>query len=553
MAKQSGLGDNFYLGGHDLSGDVASLDQVTGGPATLDVTGLNKSANERIGGLRDGDLQFTTYFDAASEQPALSVLPTSSVIASYLRGTGQGNTAACLIGRQINYDGTRDNTGNLTMKVEVQADHFGLEWGTQLTSGIFSAANSLTGQNAGFEGGIGTWVTGVGSPTLAESSAKAHAGSDSMSMTSAGTGTMAAKHVSSATGGFAVTPGQHCYVQAWFLAGSTARTCEVAVNWYSSGGSLVTTSTGATPTDNTSTWTLADGTFAAPATAAFATVVVQVLSTVSSEVHYVDDVQFFLLPSSYDTGLGTMLTGNASTFEGGIANWNTAGNSSIAQSSAQAHTGTHSLAVTSIASGDAEASSCTATSVTTQGMPVTPGVTYHADGWFMAAVTPEPVRVGLAWYTAAGSLIGSVSQGSSTTDSTTAWTNVSVLAAAPATAAFARVIADVTTTAGASEVHYVDDVAVYPAYGAQAYLQVTAFTGTDCTIKVQDSADGLTWADVTGLAFTQVTAAPFAQRVAIANGTAVRRYVTVTAISTGGFTALSFAVLLMKNLTQVVF
>ena len=30
MAKSSGLGDNFYIGGYDLSGDVASLGQVQG-------------------------------------------------------------------------------------------------------------------------------------------------------------------------------------------------------------------------------------------------------------------------------------------------------------------------------------------------------------------------------------------------------------------------------------------------------------------------------------------------------------------------------------------
>lgn len=551
--KQSGLGDNFYIGGNDLSGDVASLDQVSGGPAPLDVTGLNKSANERIGGLRDGDLQFTTYFDAASEQPALSVLPTLSVIASYLRGTGQGNTAACLIGRQINYDGTRDNTGNLTMKVEVQADHYGLEWGTQLTSGIYSAANLLTGQNAGFEGGLGTWVTGVGSPTLAESSAKAHAGSDSMSMTSAGTGTMAAKHVSSATGGFAVTPGQHCYVQAWLLAGSTGRTSEVAVNWYNSGGTLVSTSVGTGVADNTSTWTLANGTFAVPATGAFATVIVQVAGTVSTEVHYVDDVEFIVLPSGYDTGLGAYLTGDNSTMEGSTGNWNTAGNCTIARSASAFHTGAHSMAITAVATGDMEAASCQVASITTQGLPVTPGNSYYVGGWFLAAATPQNVRVGMQFYTAAGSSVGSTLFGSSVTDSTTAWVSAAAVVTAPATATYGRIVADVQTTSAIGEVHYLDDVNFWPAFGAQAYLQVTAFTGTDATVKVQDSADGLTWADVTGLAFTQVTAAPFAQRVAIANGTAVRRYVTVTAISTGGFTALSAAVVLVKNLTAVSF
>lgn len=554
MSKQSGLGDNFYLGGNDLSGDVASLDQISGGPATLDVTGLKSSANERIGGLRDGDMQFTTYFDVATEHPVLSTLPLSSVVCSYLRGTAQGNTAACLVGRQINYDGTRDNTGGLTMKVEAQADHFGLEWGTQITPGIFSTSNSLTGQTANFEGGIGTWVVGLNAPTLAASTAHAHGGTGSMSMTSTTAGAMSAKHVNAVASGVPVAAGTQLYLQAWFLAGATVRNCQVAVNWYNSGGTLITTTSGTPVANNASTWTLADATLTAPALAVHAVAVAQVNSVAGSgEVHFVDDVEVLVLPASFDTGLGALLTGNASTFEGGIANWITAGNCSIAQSAAAAHSGTHSLALTSTVSGEMDASSATASSITTLGIPVTPGLTYYGSAWFLAAATPQTVKVGLEWYTSAGVQIGSVAYGGTATDSTTAWVNVSVLTAAPATAAFARVVTDVATTAGASEVHFVDDVVFFPACGAQAYLQVTAFTGTDCTIEIQDSADGITWANVTGLAFTQVTAAPFAQRLAIANGTALRRFVMTTAISTGGFTALSFALVLVKNQVQVSF
>ena len=31
--KMSGLGDNFLIGGYDLSGDVSALSQISGGPA----------------------------------------------------------------------------------------------------------------------------------------------------------------------------------------------------------------------------------------------------------------------------------------------------------------------------------------------------------------------------------------------------------------------------------------------------------------------------------------------------------------------------------------
>jgi hypothetical protein len=138
MSKQSGLGDNFYIGGYDLSGDVSALSQLGGGPALLDVTTLKDLANERIGGLRDGDLQFTSFFDNASgaEHPALSTLPRTDVIATYMRGTTLGNPAACIRGRQLNYDPTRDASGNLTLAVEVQSDGYGIEWGRMLTAGL---------------------------------------------------------------------------------------------------------------------------------------------------------------------------------------------------------------------------------------------------------------------------------------------------------------------------------------------------------------------------------------------------------------------------------
>lgn len=83
------------------------------------------------------------------------------------------------------------------------------------------------------------------------------------------------------------------------------------------------------------------------------------------------------------------------------------------------------------------------------------------------------------------------------------------------------------------------------AFGAQAYLSVTAFTGTSVTVAVQDSADGTTFAAVTGLTFTAVTAAPATQRLATANTATLRRYVRVA--TTGTFTAATFAVAINRN------
>jgi len=84
-------------------------------------------------------------------------------------------------------------------------------------------------------------------------------------------------------------------------------------------------------------------------------------------------------------------------------------------------------------------------------------------------------------------------------------------------------------------------------FGAQAYLQVASVVGTSATVKIQDSADNSTFADVTGLTFTAATpgASPQTQRLATANNATIRRY--VRAITTGTFTSAIFAVAFMRN------
>lgn len=86
------------------------------------------------------------------------------------------------------------------------------------------------------------------------------------------------------------------------------------------------------------------------------------------------------------------------------------------------------------------------------------------------------------------------------------------------------------------------------AFGCQAWLQVTAFTGTDVTVKLQDSADGSTYTDVASGAFAQTTAAHTTQRIALTNTATLRRYVRASTVTSGGFTSAQFAVMLDRNL-----
>lgn len=396
MSKTSGLGDNCFVGGYDLSGDIGALSKISGTIATLDVTGINKLAPERIGGLRNGLLDFTAFFNPTAGQahPVLSALPRTDVGVMYLRGTALGNPAACMIAKQLNYDGTRANSGAFTFNVSTQANGFGLEWGRQLTPGPFTAFSGLSGDTSTFEGGISTWVASVNC-SIAQSAAQAHGGTKSLALTSTAAGNMSAAHVTATPnglGGIPVVAGSSCLVSGWFRSAVSARTCAMQVSWYNSAGAFLSTSTGSTITDSTTAWTQASSTHTAPASAAFAIVLAQVVATGgAAEVHYVDDVLFSVVnPASIDDGAQTL-------------------------------------------------------------------------------------------------------------------------------------------------------------FGAQAYLQVTAFTGTDVTVTVQDSADNVTFANVTGLSFTATTAAHTTQRIATANNATIRRYLRLVTTTVGGFTTVTCAVTVVRN------
>jgi hypothetical protein len=136
MTKSSGLGDNFYVGGNDVSGDINSLGKISGTLATLDVTAITESAHERLGGKRDANIQFVSYWNPTGVHPVLSALPTADVQASYRRSTVLGAPAAEIVAKQVNYDGTRGNDGAYTFACTLDANGYGLEWGQQLTAGL---------------------------------------------------------------------------------------------------------------------------------------------------------------------------------------------------------------------------------------------------------------------------------------------------------------------------------------------------------------------------------------------------------------------------------
>jgi hypothetical protein len=104
-----------------------------------------------------------------------------------------------------------------------------------------------------------------------------------------------------------------------------------------------------------------------------------------------------------------------------------------------------------------------------------------------------------------------------------------------------------TTATGDSTAH---DNGAQTTNGGAGYLQVVALAlggYTSVTIKFRDSADNVSYADISGGAFTNVTAAPNAQRITI-SGT-IRRYTQTRWIfnGTGSGMSIRFLTGLVRN------
>ncbi len=126
MAKQSGLGDYFACDNSsgslkDISNDVTNLG-VNVGQNLLDITGLDKSAMERLIALGDGSFTLTGVFNAtANMSHAVFSVRTGTRTVDYKIG---GNTASnpyltmeCLVD---SYNLSRGADGSLTWTAGLQ-------------------------------------------------------------------------------------------------------------------------------------------------------------------------------------------------------------------------------------------------------------------------------------------------------------------------------------------------------------------------------------------------------------------------------------------------
>lgn len=148
MAKVTGLGNQFAVGGYDLGGDVQTLSRIGGGPGSpLIATDITKSAQSRIcsvlaadgiaAGLYDGAMEAAVFFDPAANasHSQFSALPLTSSLYSFAANASAGAATANLLAKQIDYAGARGADGSFMFSVSGQeSDGVPLEWGVALTS-----------------------------------------------------------------------------------------------------------------------------------------------------------------------------------------------------------------------------------------------------------------------------------------------------------------------------------------------------------------------------------------------------------------------------------
>lgn len=163
MPKQSGLNARLFVAGYDVSGDIGAVDTISSSVELLPATGIDKSAVERMKGLADGHIDFTSYFnpDPGQAHAAFSTLPSADVGTMFLLGTTVGNPGAVMVAKQLDYAPSRGDDGSLTCKIGADANAFGLEWGDQLTTGKQTLGGSGAGTVLDYGAAVGTTNFGL--------------------------------------------------------------------------------------------------------------------------------------------------------------------------------------------------------------------------------------------------------------------------------------------------------------------------------------------------------------------------------------------------------
>lgn len=163
------------------------------------------------------------------------------------------------------------------------------------------------------------------------------------------------------------------------------------------------------------------------------------------------------------TAVAPVALGVDGTFETSATGWTLAG-CTLVQSTAQAHSGTHSGLMTATAAGFMSA--------TTPQFTVNGGATYQVTQWFLlGSGSPTAETVAVQWFTSGGASLGQVVLPFTFTPKSS-WQQQQQSLTAPPTAAFATIRIGVTAAAIGNSM-YIDDVSAVLLTGGQQQFTVT--------------------------------------------------------------------------------
>lgn len=134
MAKKSGMGMSLYVGGINVSNDIGSIGTISSPRGVIENTGIDKFAFERLLTLKDGALSLAAHWNPTLAHALFKTLPVTDTALSLQLGGAIGSPAASMVGKQLNYDGSRGTDASLAFAINAQANGFGLEWGALHTA-----------------------------------------------------------------------------------------------------------------------------------------------------------------------------------------------------------------------------------------------------------------------------------------------------------------------------------------------------------------------------------------------------------------------------------
>lgn len=320
--------------------------------------------------------------------------------------------------------------------------------GTSLVTQSFESTTELCPVGT-FESNTDGWA-GTNA-TLAPTAAQAHGGTQSMGMTAIAAATMTAKVAANGSYLSAVLQKKWYRFTYWARTAVTGRAHTMRIEWLDSTLSVLRTDTTGGGTDSSGSWQQFFMYKAAPASAVWARLSLDIASPAIAELHYVDDVSFREAAAGFDASTNAKVW----TFDSGTESW--VGSSATLTQYTLADpapiAGAGSLQCTSTVANAYGATSPTGLS----GVPVTAGFSVAYSTWVRGGPTwstTRNVNVQILWYTAAGASNGSSGSANTTVDPTQ-WFELSGTFVAPANTAF-MAIKVVTTSGAIGEKLYVD-------------------------------------------------------------------------------------------------